>query len=206
MLRDLGFVALLLLLSCSTRRGGDDITAGAGGTGASASGGSGGGSGGVSGAAGTGGSGGLTTPSDACPRVTLSNQLPVYHVGNTSLAVNLAESQRLEWGDAPDDTLLFTAVSSGMYTISMSDDPSMEGACGASIQEYSDVGTTAYYDVTWCPAPGSVAELDGVYAAGEGFSTEFPLEAGQRILIWVSCATWGQVTSGAYALSLQQLP
>jgi hypothetical protein len=62
-----------------------------------------------------------------------------------------------------------------------------------------------YYDTSWCPAPGSVKSLDGVYAAGDGFEQEFSLAQGQQIMIWVSCTTWSDVQAGPYTLTIQKL-
>src|SRR5689334_2990103 len=90
--------------------------------------------------------------SSVCPHVNLGSTVPTTHQGNTTGLPNLADSQRLEWGTAPDETLLFTAPAAGTYRISLLSEPSSNGGCGPSIQEFGDVGTTKYYDESWCPA------------------------------------------------------
>ncbi len=121
------------------------------------------------------------------------------------LRIKATPSSRLEWGAAPDDTLLFTASVGGNYRISMPSEPSNNGGCGASIQEFSQVGTAYYYDESWCPASGMVANLDGVYAALPGSPTDFVLSAGQKVLIWVSCTTWSSAQEGAYSITIEKL-
>ena len=174
-----------------------------GGAGAGAQGGSAGAgaTGGSSGSGATGGSGGSSSD---CPHTDLGSSVPVTHNGDTQGLPNLAESTRLEWGDAPDDTLLFTAPEAGTYHIAMTQ-PSTNGGCGVSIQEYANAGTTTYYDASWCPASGAIANLDGVYAAGDGFDSDFVLAQGQSVMLWVSCTTWSDVQAGAYTVSITKL-
>lgn len=167
--------------------GGTPVSGGAAGTMVS--------TGGTTSSGGSGGAGG-TSVSGPCPHVDLGSTVPVTHDGDTSGLANIATSQRLEWRDAPDDTLLFTAPHTGNYQVTNTD-PSTNGGCDASIQE-SD-GT--YYDETWCPASGSVKTLDGWFSG----KTSIPLVAGQKLLIWYSCAYWASVQSGAYSVTIVEL-
>jgi hypothetical protein len=136
--------------------------------------------------------------------VDLGSTVPATHSGDTTGLPHIAESTRLEWGDAPDDTLLFTAPEAGTYHIVMTETSTNDG-CGASIQEYGDVGTTTYYDTSWCPSVSSVVSLDGVYAAGDGIESDFAMAAGQKVMIWVSCTTWSDVQAGPYTLTITKL-
>src|SRR5690349_13761914 len=72
-----------------------------------------------------------------CPHVNLGSTVPNTHQGDTTGLPNLADSPRLEWGPAPDETLLFTAPAAGMYRISLLSEPSTNGGCSPSIQEYA---------------------------------------------------------------------
>src|SRR5688572_2145911 len=89
----------------------------------SSSGGTGGGSGAGGGSGtggGSGGAGGGVGPATSCPHVTLPTTLPVTHQGDTTGLPNWVTSNRLEWGDAGDDSLKFVAPSAGNYAFTIS--------------------------------------------------------------------------------------
>ena len=137
-----------------------------------------------------------------CPTVVLPTTLPLTYDGNTAGKPDLVASTRLEWGNAPDDALLFVAPSAGTYTVAMTADPSNNGGCGASAQDYANVGTSTCYDESACPASGSTATIDGVYTATGAATTDLALTANQHVLLFVSCTTWSSVQSGAYTLTI----
>jgi hypothetical protein len=84
----------------------------------------------------------------------------------------------------------------------MTADPSNNGGCGASAQEYADVGTSTCYDETSCPAPGTTKTIDGVYTATGAATTDLALAANQHVLLFVSCTTWSSAQSGPYTLTI----
>ncbi|MFO0567784.1 MAG: hypothetical protein U0263_19145 [Polyangiaceae bacterium] len=173
---------------------------GASGTGGAATGGT-SASGGSSGIGGSGGSGGSAS---YCPTANLGSTLPITYDGTTVGKPNIVTSSRLEWTDAGDDALLFTAPAAGTYHIAMPQGP---GGCGASIREYGPQrnGMGEIYTPNWCPAPGSSVEIDGVFAAIPPSTTQdVALTSGQQVLIWVSCAYWSKPTEGAYQLVIDQ--
>jgi hypothetical protein len=143
--------------------------------------------------------------SSVCPHVNLGSTVPTTHQGNTTGLPNLADSARLEWGTAPDDTLLFTAPAAGTYRISLLSEPSTNGGCSPSMQEFANAGTTKYYDESWCPAAGMVSTLDGIYAASLMTTSNFQMVQGQKVLIWMSCTTWSDAQAGAYSLKIEKL-
>lgn len=198
--RGLAFGLIAAILGCG---GGGDSGGAGGGSSASGAGGGSSASGNASSSAAASSSGtGMT--GNACPRVDLG-ALPITYKGDTSGAMDLVQSSRLEWGAAPDDTLLFTAPAAGTYHIAMTSEPSKNGGCGASIQEFTDVGTSKYYDESSCPATGMVSMIDGVFAASLGSASDFQAAQGQKVLIWVSCATWSDAQMGAYTLTIAKM-
>jgi len=193
----LGFGVLAAMIGC-----GGGSTGGTGGSGQ-------GGNGSASSASSSAASGTASSTSSGvgsvCPHVNLGSTVPTTHQGDTTGLPNLADSARLEWGPAPDETLLFTAPTAGMYRISLLSEPSTNGGCGPSIQEFADAGTTNYYDESWCPPAGMVSKLDGVYAASLQTHTDFQMAQGQKVLIWYSCTTWSDAQMGAYSLKIEKL-
>jgi hypothetical protein len=136
------------------------------------------------------------TDDTSCPRVTLQSSTSLTYDGDTTGLPNLATSPRLEWQDAPDDTLLFTAPEAGDYEIVTVDEPSTNGGCGASVWNY---GTDTYYDASWCPAGAAPTEIDGGYtSAGHPYS----FAAGETVMIWFSCTYWADVQFGPYTITL----
>src|SRR5262245_23987445 len=96
--------------------GDDNAQTGAGGA-AGGRGGSGGGA--QAGQGGGGGSasdgGGDASAPTSCPHVDLGRTVPATYMGSTDGLPNLVTSARLEWTDAPDDSLAFEAPSDGDY-------------------------------------------------------------------------------------------
>lgn len=135
----------------------------------------------------------------SCPGTTLSTALPLTYHGDTTGKANLVTSARLEWGDAPDDALLFVAPQAGTYTLAMPSAPSTNQGCGASAQDY---GSMSWFTESTCPAAGAVGTLDGVYAATGTTTSDVALSQGQHLLIWVSCTTWSTAKAGPYTLTI----
>jgi len=163
---------------------------------------------GGSGADASGSDGG--TPGDSggawCPTATLPTALPVTYSGDTTGKPNLVTSTRLEWGDAPDDALLFVAPSAGTYRIGLPTAPSTNGGCGASAHEFGTSGNGAPYTEQSCPAQNATKAIDGIFSALPPSNTEdLMLTQGQHVLIWVSCTTWSNAKAGPYTLTIQKL-
>ena len=76
---------------------------------------------------------GCTGSTQQCPREDLGSHTSILYEGDTTGLPNLVTSSRLEWQDAPDDSLLFTAPEDGDYEIVVTDEPSTNGGCGASV-------------------------------------------------------------------------
>lgn len=139
----------------------------------------------------------------ACPRVVLGSTLPAEYSGDTTLLPNIVTSSRLEWTDAPDDALEFTAPVDGDYVIELT---SGVPALGASAQDYNTNGSDAFpFNRTACPAPGAVKEINGVYNDNQ---PNYPirLSAGQSMVIFVSAPYWANMKSGAYTLKVRKVP
>jgi hypothetical protein len=132
--------------------------------------------------------------------------VPVTYDGTTVGKTNIATSARLEWTDAGDDALLFVAPETATYKVSMPIAPP-GGACGASIREYGPQmnGMGEIYSSSWCPSQGGVAEIDGVFAAFSGGDTDVMLNAGQEMLVWVSCSYFSMPVEGAYRVMIDKL-
>ena len=133
-----------------------------------------------------------------CPHVDLGSSAPVTYIGSTTGLPNLVESTRLEWTDAPDDSLIFSAPEDGDYVIHLQSDAQMDGV-GASAKDFAG----AYYTAATCPASGAVTQLDGVYTQND---PAYPLQltAGQRVVIWVSAASWEPTKTPTYTLRIEK--
>jgi len=138
---------------------------------------------------------GCTAASD-CPRHDLGSETSLTYNGDTTGLPNLVTSPRLEWQDAPDDALLFTAPVAGDYEIVTTAEPSSNQGCGASVWNY---GTDTYYDASWCPAPGSTTEIDGGFTSA-GYPYTFA--QGETVLIWFSCSYWATPLYGPYEITI----
>lgn len=137
--------------------------------------------------------------SDAfCPNVILDSSTSVTYNGDSTGGINLVTSPRLEWTDAPDDALSFTAPEAGDYEIVVTAEPSSNAGCGPSVWDY---GTDSFYDASWCPQPGNTTEIDGFYSSA-GYPHTFT--QGQTVIIWFSCTYWADVQYGAYTLTIQK--
>ena len=139
------------------------------------------------------------TSAAGCPTTALGTALPLTYNGDTTGKADLVKSARLEWGSAPDDALLFVAPQAGTYAVAMTSQPSTNGGCGASGEDFSSM---AFYTEGSCPAAGQVADLDGIYTATSGSGSDVTLTQGQHLLLWVSCTTWSSAKTGPYTLTI----
>ncbi len=136
-----------------------------------------------------------------CPRVRLGRSTQVTFSADTSALPNLVISQRLEWGDAPDDALEFIAAETGDYEITFT---SSNVSLNASAQEYQPSGPMKPWTSAACPAAGLVVSIDGVYSANQpGYPVA--LTAGQSMVIFVSAPTWAAVKTGTYTVVVKKL-
>jgi hypothetical protein len=193
-MRGLMILSLWTLLACGS---GQSMGGGGGGT-AQAGGGSSTGGGSAQGGAGGGSSGGGSATvhaSTACPHVDFGTTTSITYHGDTTGLPNWVDSPRLEWQDAPDDSLTFTAPSAGSYAFSLTVDASDAGnfQMGVSVRDFSG----AFYSA--CPSPGTPQTLDGVFEEPTYPAT---LTAGQQVLMYVSAPYWSVPTSGRYTLTV----
>lgn len=138
-----------------------------------------------------------------CPRVLLRGPLPQTFSGDTSSLANSLTSARLEWTDAPDDSLEFTAPETGNYVIELT---STVTALGVSAQDYNTNGSDAFpFTRAACPMPSAVKEINGVYNHNQPTSP-LALTAGQSVVLFVSAPSWATVRSGPYTLTVRKLP
>ena len=86
----------------------------------------------------------------------------------------------------------------------MTADPSNNGGCGASAQDYASAGTSTTYSESTCPASGATAAIDGIFTATGSATTDLALTKGQHVLLFVSCTTWSSAQSGPYTLTITQ--
>ena len=118
----------------------------------------------------------------------------VTYSGDTTGLPNWVASTRLEWTDAPDDTLLFTAPAAGQYAFTFSSTATTNGGMGASAR---DMANNYWFS---CPATASGMMIDGVFETPAAPAT---LTAGQKVLIYVSAAYWSvPVKAGPYTLTI----
>jgi hypothetical protein len=143
-----------------------------------------------------------TASPNGCPTVNLPTSTTVTYSGDTTGKPNLVTSARLEWGDAPDDALFFRAPAAGTYLLAMPSEPSTNGGCGASAQEYNTSMPGRVYDETACPPKGSTNEINGIYTAIDTTTGTLTLGQNQHVIIWVSCTTWSSAQSGPYSITL----
>lgn len=140
--------------------------------------------------------------STACPHVDLGDRVPVSYDGSTAGLPDQVESLRLEWTDAPDDTLVFTAPADGDYVIYFE---SAEPGFGVSAREYGPEmnGRGRFYTAQDCSDQGP-ATIDGVYNDNQP-DYPLPLTAEQTIMLWVSGAYWAQAQTTTYTLRIEML-
>ena len=139
----------------------------------------------------------------ACPRVVLGGPLPQVFDGDTTGLANTLTSARLEWGDAPDDSLEFTAPETGNYLIDLS---STVPELGVSAQDYGTMGTDArLFTANDCPGTMTPKALNGVYNHNQP-SNPLALTAGQRVVLFVSAPYWANLRFGPYTLTVRKLP
>ena len=76
----------------------------------------------------------------------------VEHSADTSTLDNIVISNRLEWKDAPDDSLEFTAAQAGNYAIDLT---GINASLGVSALEYRSAGLVPFTRSA-CPPAGLV--------------------------------------------------
>ncbi len=144
---------------------------------------------------GGGGGGAVVHAATACPHVDLGSATSISYSGDTTGLPNWVASQRLEWTDAPDDTLAFTAPSAGQYTFALTDSTTTNQGMGVSLRDFSDTFYSA------CPASPTGTMIDGIFE--RAMSSAETLTAGQQLLIYVSATSWSvPATFGKYTLTI----
>ena len=87
----------------------------------------------------------------------------------------------------------------GDYAVTFSNDPSTNQACGASVHNAAG----DFHTAAQCPAVGSTVDLDGFFSSGAAFPHTWTAQ--QEVIIFIGCASWGDVQEGPYTISIQQL-
>lgn len=139
----------------------------------------------------------------SCPHIDLGRTVPAVHQGTTEGLPNLVTSNRLEWKDAPDDSLAFEAPSDGDYVISLESPVTAMGASAEDATITNAGGMHRPWTVATCPAAGAQNEIDGVFDQNQPMYP-LPLKAGQKIVIWVSVPYWSMTMSGTYKLTVSK--
>lgn len=183
-MRALLILSFVMLAACGSPSSSD---AGAG------DGGSGGGT-----ASGGGGGGGTTTvdigPTTRCPHVIWAGAFPLSYAGDTTPLPNWVTSNRLEWTDAPDESVQFVAPSTGTYHFAID-----AGVRDLGVSLANADGTL--HAVQGCPASGATFMNDGFFAAlPTGNTSDLTLDAGTRVLMWISAPYWAATKVGTYQL------
>lgn len=132
-----------------------------------------------------------------CPRVRLGRSTNVTFSADTAALPNLVQSQRLEWTDAPDDALEFTADQAGDYVIELT---SPNQSLGASAENYA---TMTPFTAAACPPSGLVVSIDGVFNHNQP-SYPLALTEGQTIVIFISAPSWAAEKTGSYTLVVRK--
>lgn len=138
-----------------------------------------------------------------CPRVRLGRSTHVSFTAETSTLPNIVRSTRLEWEEAPDDALEFTAAEAGNYVIEVT---STNSDLVASAERYGGSSSMRQpFTGADCPSPGLVVSIDGVYVVNSG-TYPLPLTEGQTIVIFISAPYWAAVKTGTYTLVVRRAP
>ena len=132
-----------------------------------------------------------------CPRVKLGRSTNVSFTADTATLPNIVTSQRLEWTDAPDDALEFTADQAGNYVIELT---STNMSLGASAEDYTSM---APFTASACPPSGLVVSIDGVFNHNQP-NYPLALTEGQTIVIFISAPYWAAVKTGTYTLVVRR--
>jgi hypothetical protein len=134
-----------------------------------------------------------------CPRVSLGRATTVEYSADTSTLDNIVISSRLEWKEAPDDSLEFTAAQAGNYAIDLTG-TNMD--LGVSAQEYRTTGLVPFTRSA-CPPPGLVVSIDGFYNHNHG---TVALAEGESMVMFVSAPRWAAEKTGAYTVKVRLVP
>ncbi|MBL8914304.1 MAG: hypothetical protein JNM17_26600 [Archangium sp.] len=138
-----------------------------------------------------------------CPRVLLRGPMPQTYDGDTSTLANSITSPRLEWTDAPDDSLEFVAPETGRYAIELT---TSVQSMGVSAQDYNTNGSDAFpFTRAACPTTGGMREINGVYNHNQPMSP-LQLNAGQAVVLFVSVPYWANLRQGPYTLTVRKVP
>jgi len=108
-------------------------------------------------------------------------------------------SNRLEWKDAPDDSLEFTAAQAGNYAIDLT---GTNASLGVSAQEYRAAGLVPFTRSA-CPPAGLVVSIDGFYSHNQG---TVALAEGQSMVLLISAPYWAAEKTGAYTVKVRRVP
>ena len=158
-----------------------------------------GGGGGSGGGTGTGGGGSSNVDVGAtsrCPHVIWTGAFPLSYAGDTTPLPNWVTSTRLEWTDAPDESVQFVAPTTGTYHFAID-----AGVRDLGVSLANADGTL--HAVQGCPAGGATFMNDGFFAAlPSGNTSELTLDAGTRVLMWISAPYWAGTKVGTYQLSI----
>jgi hypothetical protein len=130
----------------------------------------------------------------ACPNYTASGDDVTCDIDNTT-SIDLVQDTRLEFGEGPDDAVLFTAPTAGDYAIWLETEPSTNEGCGVSAFDADQ----ELHTVAECPAVGTTVDLDGYP------SNPITLSAGQEIVLFIGCTYWSDAQSGPYQLRIQKV-
>lgn len=134
-----------------------------------------------------------------CPRVSLGRATSVEYSADTSTLENVVVSTRLEWKDAPDDSLEFTAAQAGNYAIDLT---GTNASLGVSAQEYRSTGLVPFTRSA-CPPAGLVVSIDGFYSHNQG---TVALTEGQSMVMFISAPYWASEKTGAYTVKVRLVP
>jgi hypothetical protein len=141
--------------------------------------------------------------SGACPSGTIPSSVNTLYAGDTAGGKNLATDTRTNWGADPDHALLFVAPKAGTFQVSLTSTNQLGTDCGVVLRQFGTNNNGPLLDETSCAAMGSVATIDGVYAATpSGMTTNIDLGNAQDVLMWVSCAQTAVTKTMVYDLKV----
>lgn len=132
-----------------------------------------------------------------CPRVILGRSTDVTYSVDTATLTDIVTSPRLEWTDAPDDALEFTAPETGQYRF---DFTSANPNLLPSRRPYSSPRNFTRAD---CGPQGSVVAIDGIF---DRDGSTVLLTADERVVIFVSAPYWSAMKTGSYTLHITKQP
>lgn len=144
---------------------------------------------------GSAGAGSSTSVVGGCPRVLLGSLPDVSFSADTASLPNLVISNRLEWREAPDDALEFTAPTTGSYKVTYT---ASNGNLGLSVSDLN-----GFFTRSACPPAGLVVSIDGYYVTD---GMQLALTRGQSVVFFVSAPYWAMEKTGTYQLRIALQP